>query len=101
MIARRACTAKPAPRTLTPFQLGRYLDYCAELLALTGKVAALHAQHLPDPVVVEAVSDLERLTSALSQKIWQKITIVDRLLPDGPGERGPYTGAASIERDPA
>jgi hypothetical protein len=68
-------------RTLTPFELGRYLDYCAELLALTGKVAVLYAQSLPDPVVVEAVSDIERLTTGLSQKIWQKITIVEAARP--------------------
>jgi type II secretory pathway pseudopilin PulG len=70
-------TAHSPARVMTAFELYRYLDYCAELLALTGKVAALYAQHVPDPVVVEAVSDLERLTSALSQKVWQKIAIVN------------------------
>jgi len=40
---------------MTPFELGRYLDYCSEMLSLTGKVAALYAQDLDDPVVVEAV----------------------------------------------
>jgi type VI protein secretion system component VasF len=69
-------TANSPQRTMTPFELTRYLDYCSELLAMTGKVAALYAQHVPDAVVVEAVSDLERLTSALSQKVWQKIAIV-------------------------
>jgi hypothetical protein len=62
---------------MTPFQLGRYLDYCSELLALTGKVAALYAERMPDPVVVDAVSDLERLTTGLSQKVWQKISILE------------------------
>lgn len=76
-----APTAHSPTRTMTPFELTRYLDYCAELLALTGKVAALYAQHVPDAVVVEAVSDLERLTSALSQKVWQKIAIVHADLP--------------------
>ncbi len=70
-------TPHSPPRDMTPFQLGRYLDYCAELLALTGKVAVLYAQSLPDPVVVEAVSDIERLTTSLSQKIWQKISIIE------------------------
>jgi hypothetical protein len=69
-------TAHSPQRTMTPFELSRYLDYCSELLAMTGKVAALYAQYMPDAVVVEAVSDLERLTSALSQKVWQKIAIV-------------------------
>jgi hypothetical protein len=58
-------------------QLARYLDYCSELLALTSKLAALHAQHLSDPVVLDAVNDIETLTSDLSRKIWQKITILD------------------------
>jgi hypothetical protein len=70
-------TANSPPRTMTPFQLGRYLDYCSELLALTGKVAALYAERMPDPVVVDAVSDLERLTTGLSQKVWQKISILE------------------------
>ena len=64
-------------RTLTRTQLVRYLDYCSELLALTSKLAALHAQHLQDPVVLDAVNDIESLTSDLSRKIWQKITILD------------------------
>ena len=63
-------------RTLSRDQLERYLDYCAELLALTSKLAALHAQRLQDPVVLEAVNDLENLTSDLARKIWQKITIL-------------------------
>jgi len=48
-------TAASPKRDMTPFELGRYLDYCSEMLSLTGKVAALYAQDLDDPVVVEAV----------------------------------------------
>ena len=70
-------TASSPVRTLTRAQLARYLDYCSELLALTSKLAALHAQHLQDPVVLDAVNDIESLTSDLSRKIWQKITILD------------------------
>ena len=61
---------------MTPFELGRYLDYCSEMLSLTGKVAALYAQDLDDPVVVEAVNDIEMLATNLSRKIWQKIAIL-------------------------
>jgi hypothetical protein len=64
-------------RSLTRFQLSRYLDYCAELLALTSKLAAYHAQYLKDPVILEAVNDVETLTGGLTQKIWQKISILD------------------------
>ena len=64
-------------RTLTLGQLGRYLDYCSELLALVSKLAAVLAQHQQDPVVLAAVNDIETLTSNLSRKIWQKITILE------------------------
>ena len=67
-------------RTMTPFQLSRYLDYCSEMLALTAKVAALYAQSFPDPVVSNAVNDLEQVSTNLSQKIWAKINIVQALV---------------------
>jgi hypothetical protein len=76
-----AATASSPARTLAPGQLARYLDYCSELLALTSKLAALHAQHLQDPVVLDAVNDIESLTSDLSRKIWQKISILDTAQP--------------------
>ena len=47
------------------------------MLSLTSKLAAVYAQNLPDPVVIDAVNDIESLTTNLSQKIWQKITILD------------------------
>ena len=57
--------------------LARYLDYCTDLLSVTSKVAALYVEHLQDPVVLEAVNDVENLTAGLSRKIWQKIAILD------------------------
>ena len=68
-------TAHSPKRSFSSFELMRYLDYCSELLSLTGKVAALYAQVSPDPAVVAAVSDLEKLTTSLSQKVWQKILV--------------------------
>jgi hypothetical protein len=47
------------------------------MLSLTSKVAALHVQYVRDPVVLSAVSDVEDLTAGLSQKIWQKISILE------------------------
>jgi hypothetical protein len=70
-------TAASPERVLTQAQLARYLDYCSELLALISKLAAVLAQHQQDPVVLSAVNDIEVLTSGLSRKIWQKITILD------------------------
>lgn len=69
-------TASSPSRTLSRTQLPRYLDYCSELLALTSKLAALHAQHLNDAVILNAVNDIEALTADLSRKIWQKISIL-------------------------
>ena len=46
---------KHSPKqVMTPFQLNRYLDYCSEMLSLTGKVAALYVQHFDDGVAVAA-----------------------------------------------
>ena len=57
--------------------LARYLDYCSEMLSITGKVAALFAQSVNDDVVIDGVNDIETLSSNLSRKIWQKITLID------------------------
>jgi hypothetical protein len=75
----RSTTPTPASpdRNLSTALLARYLDYCAELLALVSKLAALFGQHQQDEVVLAAVNDIETLTSGLSRKIWQKITILD------------------------
>ena len=78
-------------RTMTPFQLSRYLDYCSEMLSLTSKLAALHAQHLKDPVVLNAVNDVEALAGGLSQHIWQKIMLLDT----DAGQGGPVSPSQS------
>jgi hypothetical protein len=70
-------TASSPERNLTRFEMSRYLDYCSELLSLTSKLAALYAQHLNDAVVLDAVNDIETLAASLSNKIWQKIMILD------------------------
>src|SRR5207249_9994140 len=61
--------------------LSRYLAYCSELLSLTSKVATLYVQDSRDPVLLDAVNDVETLTTGLSRKIWQKIMIIDTLEP--------------------
>ncbi|GMV04908.1 MAG: hypothetical protein AMXMBFR53_11880 [Gemmatimonadota bacterium] len=65
-------------RTLSQQELGRYLDYCSEMLSLTSKLAALYAERLDDAVVLQAVDEVEALGNGLSRKIWQKITMLDR-----------------------
>jgi len=74
-------TTSSPERNMTAFELTRYLNYCSEMLSLTNKLAAVYAQHLPDSVVIDAVNDIETLTTNLSGKIWQKITIIDAAKP--------------------
>jgi hypothetical protein len=71
--------AAPPKRDMTPFELNRYFDYCSDSLALISKIAALYVQGFQDPVLLDAVDDVEDLTSGLSRKIWQKIIILDNL----------------------
>lgn len=74
--------ASVAPRRqMTPFELNRYLDYCSETLALISKIAALYVQDFQDPVLLDAVDDIEDLVAGFSRKIWQKITILETLRP--------------------
>jgi len=70
-------TAVSPERSMTPFELSRYLDYCSELLAITGKLAALYSQAVPDEGVARAVTDIELLGASLARKIWQKISLID------------------------
>lgn len=72
----REDTASSPVIDYTPIQLGRYLDYCSELLSIISKLAALHAQHLNDPVVLAAVNDVESLAAGLSNTLWQKISLL-------------------------
>lgn len=75
-------TASSPVQKFTRFELSRYLDYCTELLSLSSKLAATYAQCMNDPVVLEAVNDIEILASNLSNKIWQKIVILDTIAGD-------------------
>jgi hypothetical protein len=59
-------------------QLHHYYAYCSELLSLTAKTAALCAEHSSDEVVLDTISTLETLTTELSNKIWQKISLLPR-----------------------
>jgi hypothetical protein len=75
----RTDTASSPERSMSPPELGRYLDYCSELLSLTSKIAALFVQDFNDPVVLSTVNEIETLVTGLSGKIWQKITLLERV----------------------
>ena len=74
-------TPSSPQRNFTAFELSRYLDYCSEMLSVISKTAALYVQNFEDPVTLDAVNDVEQLTGSLSQKMWLKIDILERVAP--------------------
>ena len=92
MAGRASETSESPAADLTPDQLGRYLDYCSELLSIIGKVAAVYAEATSDNQVLATVNEIETLTVGLSRKIWQKITIL-HVTSGGPPPT-PVTSAA-------
>jgi len=72
-------TANSPKRSLTKFEMERYLDYSSELASLVAKIGALYSQSLPDEVVVRSVNEIESLSTGLSRKIWQKIMILNQI----------------------
>lgn len=76
-------TAHSPVRVMTPFQLARYFSYCTEMLSLIGKLATLYVQNFPDPAVLQAVDQIEDLTTGLSSKIWQKSMSITPPPPPG------------------
>jgi hypothetical protein len=70
------------PHPLSAEQMGQYLHYCTELLAVLSKIGQLYIQDLPDATASAAVDQFENLATSLSQKIWQKIIILDRIRAD-------------------
>jgi len=85
IVAGGPSTPSSPARTMSAFELTRYLDYSTELLAIISKVAALYVQELADPVTVAASNSVEELAVNLSRAIWQKIVILDRVGPTDPG----------------
>jgi hypothetical protein len=71
---------------MSRFELSRYLDYCSEMLSITGKIAALYIQDFDDDGALAAVNEVESLTTGLSRKIWQKLMILYALGPETPAQ---------------
>ena len=84
--------SSPQMRRISSFELSRYLDYCSEMLSLTGKLAALYMKDYDDPVVLAGVNEVELLTAAIANKIWQKLMIIYSL----PEVRGGDEGSKKI-----
>ncbi|MBI3558544.1 MAG: hypothetical protein HY074_19925 [Deltaproteobacteria bacterium] len=64
---------------LTAFELSRYFDYLTDMLALIAKISALYVQEFHDPVALAAADQIEDLTTQLSQKVFQKTMVLERL----------------------
>lgn len=88
-------TSSSPERVMTRYELVRYLSYCSEMLSLASKAAAVYAENVHDSAVVDAVGDIERLTTNLSQKIWQKITLVETDIEDMRGAQAVSAGELS------
>jgi len=74
-------TPSSPERSISRAELGRYLEYCSELLSLIGKVAIFYVRDVNDSLILSAVDDVEKLTTGLSRKIWQKMMILASTVP--------------------
>jgi hypothetical protein len=74
-----ACEPAVPGERFTADDLNAYLNECSDLLALIGKVAAYYVQGFQDSVVLRTVNEIEDLTNGLSRKIWQKLTLLERM----------------------
>ena len=74
---------------MNAFELGRYLDYCCELLSVISKIAALYAEHLRDEVSLRTVKEITDLTLGLSEKIGQKLNLLGKTWEFSPS--APFT----------
>ena len=91
-------TASSPREDMTVFELSRYLDYCTELLSLTGKLAAVYVQSFDDPVALASANEVESLSTGLARKIWQKIMILHSL--SGVQQPSGSTASSSSKKSP-
>jgi hypothetical protein len=77
-------TASSPREEMSAFELTRYLDYCSELLSLMGIIATLYVQDFDDSVVLSTVNEIQNLTNGLSNKIWQKIMLIESKVANMP-----------------
>ena len=71
-------TKNSPERTMSDFELLRYLDYCSEMFSLIGKIAAMYSEKRPESEIVSAANEIEDLCTDLSQKVWQKMVFLDK-----------------------
>ncbi len=103
LLGRGPETGSSPKREMNQFELMRYLDYCSEMLSVSGKLAAFYTQNFSDTAVVNAVNELEMLATNLSRKIWQKIMVLELYQSKESSDLQNTTGTnrQKIEGDPA
>ncbi len=103
LISPRMGTPSSPHHGLTRFELVRYLAYCSEMLSITSNAAALYLQRLDDSQVLDAVNNIQGLSTGLQAKIWQKILILDSLAfrAESPAGDAPSATAPTPPAPPA
>jgi hypothetical protein len=76
------CPSEGDPAYRSHEAMTQYLHYCSELLAILSKIGQLYVEDFHDGTTLTAVDQLERLATGLSQKIWQKLMILERIRAD-------------------
>jgi len=66
-----------------------YLEFCTELLSLVSKIGHLFVQDFPDSVSLNAADQIETLATGMSNKIWQKIMILQSIRAEQEAASGP------------
>jgi len=76
LVAPGPATESSPDRQFTVYEMGRYFNYCSEMLSLVAKISAFYIQNISDQTVLNTATEIEGLCSSLSTKIWEKIKIL-------------------------
>jgi hypothetical protein len=92
----------PSGALMSAADVTAYLHYCTELLSLLSKLAQLYVQDFADPPTLAGADQFENLTTGLTQKIWQKLMVLDRFqaAPLPPPKRDDADRQAQRQPDP-
>lgn len=72
----RTPTSPTLGKANTAFLLGRYLDYCSELLSVLSKIACLYRERVSDEAVLSRLGDFDRLSNQLRANIGSKMGLI-------------------------
>jgi hypothetical protein len=67
-------------KSLTKFELQRYLDYTHEFISLSSKLSCLILDKFhDDQEIISSVNEVDLLCNGISSKIWQKIIVLNSI----------------------